>query len=136
MMTQVRMPLFPFETRTIFVSNANNVDHHVPTAYRDSSHIEDKHWIVKNHPCRGRLPHPSWLQRLRFTLAPCLRQTPPCTTCLLHPSWLQYLRFTLAPCLTQTPPCFTILPHPSRLQYLRLLAPLSLPCLTPRTHLA
>jgi len=28
------------------------------------------------------------------------------------------------------------LPHPSRLQYLRLLAPLSLPCLTPRTHLA
>ena len=90
-------------------------------------------------PCRTQTPpfttllsHPSWLQR--FTLAPCWTQTPPCWTCLSHPSWLQ--PFTIAPCRTQTPPCMTLLSHPSWLQYLRLLAPLSLSCLTPRTHLA
>ncbi len=74
------------------------------------------------------------VQEQRFTLAPCLIQTPPCWTCLPHPSWLQ--RFTLAPCLIQTPPCRTCLPHPSWLQRLRFLAPLSLLCLMPRPHLA
>ncbi len=88
--------------------------------------------LIQTPPCWTCLPHPSWLQR--FTLAPCLIQTPPCWTCLPHPSWLQ--RFTLAPCLIQTPPCRTCLSHPSWLQRLRFLAPLSLSCLTPRTHLA
>ena len=85
-------------------------------------------------PCTTCLMHPSWLKR--FTLAPCLIQTPPCWTYLPHPSWLQ--SFSLAPCLIQTPPCQTCLLHPSWLQSLRLrfLAPLSLPCLTPRIHLA
>jgi hypothetical protein len=80
---------------------------------------------IKNH----RLRH------LRF-LAPCCLQNPPCLACFLHPSWLQ--SFTLAPCTTQTPPYTTWFLHPSCLQSLGLcfLAPLSLSCLTPRTHLA
>ncbi len=39
---------------------------------------------------------PAWLQRWRFTIVPCLVQTPPvgCWTCLLRPSWLQRWGFT------------------------------------------
>ena len=88
--------------------------------------------LIQTPPCTTYLPHPSWLQR--FTLAPCLIQTPPCTTNFPHPSWLH--SFTIAPCLRQTPPCTTVLPHPSWLQRLRFFAPLFLPCLTPRTHIA
>ena len=44
--------------------------------------------------------HPSWLHR--FTLAPCVKQTPPILTPLVHPSWLQC--FTFVPCAMQTPP--------------------------------
>ncbi len=82
--------------------------------------------------CTTCLLHPSRLQR--FTIAPCRTHTLPCTTLLPHPPWLH--SFTLAPCLTQTPPCWTVLPHPPWLQFLFFLAPLSLSCLTPRTHLA
>ena len=98
------------------------------------------HYIMSDLDVSGFLelllsPHACHRLRLRF-LAPCSTQTPPCTTCLPHPSLLQ--GFTLAPCFLQTPPCTTCLLHLSWLQYLRLrfLAPLSLSCLTPRTHLA
>ena len=62
-----------------------------------------------NAPLDGSVgAHPSWLHR--FTLAPCVKQTPPMLTPLAHPSWQ---RFTFAPRAMQTPPLKAPLAHPS-----------------------
>ncbi len=94
-----------------------------------------------------RLPHPSWLQRLHFTITPCLMQIPPYWTRLSHLSWLQRLCFTIAPCLYGLRPvvrlaCRTrrgfsicVCVHSSHCHFTIMC--FFLPsCLTPRTHLA
>lgn len=58
--------------------------------------------LTQTRPCTTLSLHTSWLQLyLFFRFAPCLVQT--LLSINQHPSWLQILTITFAPCLTQIP---------------------------------